>query len=304
MNTETWALIVFTILAQASVGAFIVLGVVHFFASRKAGVEQADMLSDRALFAVGGFLVLGMLASLLHLGQPQAAYRAITNFGSSWLSREIAFGVAFAVLGAIFTVLQWQKWGSATLRQVVALLAGLVGIALVYSMARVYMTKAQIAWNTVATPISFFVTTLLLGSLVLAGAFVVNYWLVRRKEDADCQQQQCDLLRGVIKWIAILAIVMLGIEMVVSALNSAHLVSIQESGQMDFLGEYGVLFAIRLALAFIGAGVFGLLMYQTASSPGRENAMATFALSALAVVFAAEILGRFLFYATGINVGL
>lgn len=304
MNTETWALIAFTILAQTAVGAFVVLGVVHFFATRKAGAVQADKLSDRALFAIGGFLVLGMLASLLHLGQPMAAYRAISNFGTSWLSREITFGVLFAAVGAVFTIMQWQKWGSPGLRQGVAILAALIGIALVYSMSRIYMTGAQIAWNTIATPISFFATTVLLGALALASAFVINYWIVRRAEGPDCQEQQCGLLRGAIKWIAILAIVILGVEMVVTSLNSAHLVSIQKAGNPDFLDEYGVLFGIRLALAFIGAGIFGLLMYQAATRPGRESAMATFAFSALAVVFVAEIVGRFLFYATGINVGL
>ena len=42
MNTHDWALVAFTILAQMSVGSFVVLGIVYFFAARSAGSEEAD----------------------------------------------------------------------------------------------------------------------------------------------------------------------------------------------------------------------------------------------------------------------
>ena len=102
METREWALVFFTIAAQMSVGAFVVLGIVNFFAARKEGVEEADRLSDRALVAIGPVLVLGLAASLLHLGSPMKAYRAISNLGESWLSWEIFLGVLFAAGGAVF----------------------------------------------------------------------------------------------------------------------------------------------------------------------------------------------------------
>ena len=89
MNTHDWALVAFTIMAQMSVGSFVVLGIVHFFAARRAGPAEADRLSDRALLIIGPVMVLGMLASFFHLGNPINAYNAIGNIGSSWLSREI-----------------------------------------------------------------------------------------------------------------------------------------------------------------------------------------------------------------------
>ena len=70
MNTQDWALILFTILTEMSVGAFLVLGIVHYFVAKKAGVEEADRMSDRILIAIIVTLGLGMLASLLHLGNP------------------------------------------------------------------------------------------------------------------------------------------------------------------------------------------------------------------------------------------
>ena len=82
MSVREWALVTFTILAQMSVGAFVVLGIVHYYANRKAGMEEANRLSDRALVAIIVTLGLGLLASLLHLGNPLRAPTAVTNLAS------------------------------------------------------------------------------------------------------------------------------------------------------------------------------------------------------------------------------
>jgi len=112
MNVKEWALITFTILTQMSVGTVWVLGIVHYYAAKKHGMEEADRLSDRALLAVVPVVVLAFLASLLHLGDPLRAPNAVNNLASSWLSREIFSGVIFAVLVVVFAFLQWRKIGS------------------------------------------------------------------------------------------------------------------------------------------------------------------------------------------------
>ena len=66
--------------------------------------------------------------------------------------------------------------------------------------------------------------------------------------------------------------------------------------------SYGVVFALRLILAFVGAGVFGLFLYQNAASPGHEKVMGNLAYGAFAFVLVAEVLGRFLFYATQVQI--
>ena len=138
MNTTELALVIFTIFAQMSVGAFLVLGGVHFFATRYAGIEEADKLSTYALLAIGPVMVVGLIVSFFHLGNPINAPRAIMNLGTSWLSREILFGVLFAGAGFLFALMQWRKWGSAGLRNIIALVAAVFGLGLVFSMAMVY----------------------------------------------------------------------------------------------------------------------------------------------------------------------
>lgn len=306
MDVREWALITFTILGQMSVGAFLVLGVVHTLVRGKAGLAEADRMSDRALLAIGPTLILGMGASLLHLGSPLNAYLTISNVGSSWLSREISSGVAFAGLGGLFALMQWRKVGGFGTRQIVAYLAALAGLALVYSMSQVYLLPTQPAWNSVATPVGFFATTVLLGSLAMGSAFVLNYWYVRGR-DAKCAGAQCELLRSSLKWIAVASLCMLGVEFVaeplyVAVLATGPAAAVASVGLM--VGQFGVVFGARLVLVFVGAGVFGVFLYQATQNVGREGRMAVLAHSAFALVLVSEVLGRFLFYATHIKIGL
>jgi len=307
MELREWALIAYSVLAQMSVGAFLILGVVHFAATRKAGMEEADRLSDRVLVAIIITLGLGMLASLFHLGSVANAPSAVTNFATSWLSREILIGVVFAVLGIVFSAMQWFKLGSFASRRVIAWITAVVGIALVYSMTQIYMLPTQPAWNNFATPITFFVTTLLLGSLAIGVALVANYAYVQKK-NPDCADVQCELLRYVTRWIAVAAVVLVGIELVVIPIYVAYLVATGSAAAMAsakmMVDPYSLVFTLRLVLAFIGAGVFGVFLYQNATNPGQEKMMGYMAYGAFALVLISEVMGRFLFYATQRGVGL
>jgi len=306
MNTQEWALITYTILAQMSVGAFLVLAVVHYFVVRKAGVQEADRMSDRVLVAIIVTLGLGMLASLFHLGNTLNAYKAIINIATSWLSREILAGVIFAVIGLIYVIMQWFKIGPAGLRNVIAWIAALVGVALIYMQAKIYMLDLQPSWNTFATPITFFVTTLMLGVLAVGAALVANCAIIQKK-NPDCAEKQHDLLRSAIRWIAIASIILLGIELVVIPIYLAYLSTggAAALGSLGLMaGKYNLTFILRLVLGFLGAGVLAVFLYQNASSSGKKNVLAYLAIGAFVLVLIAEVLGRFIFYATHQGIGI
>lgn len=306
MDIRDFALITFTILVQMSIGSFWVMGVVHYYAARKFDNEAADQMSDRALLALVPVIALAFLASLFHLGNPLNAYKAVTNLGSSWLSREIFFGVTFAILATLYAFLQWRKIGSLVLRRVIASLAALVGVVMVYSMANVYLLDAQPAWNTWVTPVSFFVTTLLLGSMAMGAAYAVNFGYVQRK-NPDCNDEQCALMRGTLRWLALAAVVLVGIELVILPIYLATLATGSTAGlaTVKLMAEsFGWVLALRVILAILGAGVFGLFLYQNAMSEGREKVLANFAYSAFLIIFVAEVLGRILFYTTHVRIGI
>jgi len=303
VETREWALVFFTIAAQMSVGAFVVLGIVNFFAARKEGVEEADRLSDRALVAIGPVLVLGLAASLLHLGSPMKAYRAISNLGESWLSWEIFLGVLFAAGGAVFTFMQWRKISTPQTRRLIGAVTAIIGLALVFAMAQVYMLPTQPAWNTITTPISFFTTTLLLGTLAVGAAYVASYAYLRRKHP-DCAETQCNLMRSALKALGLAAVVLVGVQMIVFPLYLSYLASGPESAQAvaeSLQTDYTALLVLRLVLVFVGAGVLGAVVYQQAAQTGREGTLALLAYSAFALVLIAEVIGRFLFYASEVT---
>lgn len=307
MRSAEWALILYTTLMQMAVGAFLVLGALHFLALQKADAEEADRLSDRALYAIGPVVVLGVIASLLHLGNPLNAYRAINNIGSSWLSREISMTVLFAGLGAVFALMQWRKVGSFAVRAVVAGLAAIAGLVLVYFMSRIYMLPTQPSWNTIATPLQFYATTLLLGSLAVGAALVANYAYMKNQEEDAALDTQFDLLATSIRWIVIVAIALLGIELVafpvyISYLASGPAQAVQSASML--VGEFGVLMVLRLLLVFVGAGVFGVFLYRRVVDCNTESFPAALVYGAFALVLIGEVMGRYLFYASHIGIGI
>jgi DMSO reductase anchor subunit len=166
-------LVAFTLLAQMAVGAFLTLGALDVWAGGLAGDPAAHALTNGVLLAIGPVMALSLLASLFHLGAPLAAWRAVRNVRSSWLSREVLLASSFTVAGAVFAVLRWSGAGSPSLRTRIAFLAGACGLAMVYAMARVYRLRTVPAWDSVLTTISFFATTVLLGSLAVGTGLAV-----------------------------------------------------------------------------------------------------------------------------------
>ncbi|HEX7973213.1 MAG TPA: DMSO/selenate family reductase complex B subunit, partial [Anaerolineales bacterium] len=140
-------LVAFTLLAQMAAG--LILALAFLQASPViAAAGLGSLALDRIFLAAGALAGLSMLISLLHLGNPWQAYRAVTNLRTSWLSREIFFSaclvggwIALAGLRGFPAVPAWvQRLGIICL--------ALIGLGLVYSMARLYRLRAVAAWNT------------------------------------------------------------------------------------------------------------------------------------------------------------
>jgi anaerobic dimethyl sulfoxide reductase subunit C len=299
-------LVIFTIIAQMSVGSFVVLGLIHLFGVR-TDREVIDRVSDPALYAIGPILVLGLLASMMHLGTPIRAINALRHLDSSWLSREIFFGLLFATIGGAFAFSQWFKWLTPRLRQCLAGLAALVGLALIGSMTMVYMLPTVPAWDSWATPFRFFATTFLLGSLAVGAALVVTADL-RRRRRAVGDEASNRVVMSALRGIAIAAIAMLGVEFVVLPLYLGKLATDGSAAATASSGAlvttYGGYAVVQLVLVFLGVALLGVFLSRLAKrfSPARMLAMAPVA--AFVLVFAGEIIGRMLFYASYARVGL
>jgi DMSO reductase anchor subunit len=116
------------------------------------------------------FISVGLLASTLHLGNPQRAWRALSQWRSSWLSRE---GV-MALL--TFAPLLWSAW-AAIIEGQYLLFPGVTGAVLagitVYCTSMIYASlKSVQAWHTPLTPLCYLLFAAS-GGLLLGAFFAV-----------------------------------------------------------------------------------------------------------------------------------
>ena len=151
------SVIIFTTMSGLGYGLAAVLGLGLLDVSAVA-VRIAHVL---ALMLIAG----GLLASTRHLGNPQRAWRALSQWRSSWLSREGVMAIA------TFVPLTISAWMSVVEGRYVPL-AGWIGAAMcaatVYCTAMIYASLRSIqAWNTPLTPLCYllFATA---GGLLLA----------------------------------------------------------------------------------------------------------------------------------------
>ena len=132
-----WPLVWLTVLTQVAVGAS----------------ATASGSAERTLAAVLAAAALG--ASLLHLGRPVHAWKALRNLRRSWLSREVALFGAYAGLAV-----------AAVVAPPAAAAAVALGAAGVFASGRLYVVPGRPAWHTPLTIVRFFATALALGPLV------------------------------------------------------------------------------------------------------------------------------------------
>lgn len=119
------------------------------------------------LFAIGfGLAGGGLLASTFHLGHPERAHKAFTQWRSSWLSREGWCAViALILMGlyAIGAIFLGSRWG--LLGYLGALFCGLT----VFTTSMIYTQLKSIPrWNMKLTP-AMFLSFSLAGGALLAG---------------------------------------------------------------------------------------------------------------------------------------
>jgi DMSO reductase iron-sulfur subunit len=200
-----WPLIMLLVLTQMATGAFASM-------AASGGVTTLILLASFAVLAAG----LG--GSLLHLGRPAFAWRAVKMWRRSWLSREVlAFSICAGLAQATCAALLLGLPGVRSLTAA-ASIAGLLGI---WSSARIYMVPARPAWNRWWTVAEFFGTAVLLGPmlagytdlarfLAFALAAVQTHKMLSMAGSEELELQQSgQLLRAELKWLFRLRLILL-----------------------------------------------------------------------------------------------
>ncbi len=180
LSTRENPLVVFTLISQAVIGAFITL-----FLGPLLGVETFTMQTHPValpllLLALISIQTLALVLSTLHLGRPHRFYRAFNNLRYSPVSREVAgiavfynFLGAYTLLSTLPTLFGWlPAAGVSGLVAVTGWGAVLSGLAALYFMHSIYRIKARPFWNHWQVLTSFYGNMLVLGPLLVILAFV------------------------------------------------------------------------------------------------------------------------------------
>ncbi|MEQ9260601.1 MAG: DmsC/YnfH family molybdoenzyme membrane anchor subunit [Roseovarius sp.] len=141
-----------------------------------------------AFFAIGYALAVGgLLASTFHLGHPERAMKAFSQWRSSWLSREGVASVAALLMMALYgagAVFWGEHW------RLIGLLGAVLSLGTVFCTAMIYAQLATVPrWQTMLTPALFLAISVAGGALLageikaamllfpLAAALQVAWWI-------------------------------------------------------------------------------------------------------------------------------
>jgi anaerobic dimethyl sulfoxide reductase subunit C len=282
------ALIAFTLISQLVVGSLLVYTMI-FFTGQSAISQLSSGFNAKTpeiLLLVG--MVIATIISFLHLGNPVNAIEALNNIATSWLSREILSLTLFTISLFLLFLGRWLMNSREWIISVLFLLSAIAGIYFIIVMIQLYTIPIVVSWATWHTPVSFAITTLILGITGVLSYFVI----FNRKMEK-------------IRHLLQLLMVSLFIEALISVLNYRMLstVSIPHTNQFLLDNLHFNYTIIRIA-AIIFVLVFLGLISRLNLRQERLSTMKVLLVLAIILVFIEQYAGRYLFYAGFVKTGI
>ncbi len=164
-------LVLFTLLSQAAIGAFIFFVISQFFLIPASIASTVPWLAFAVTAVVIIMQSIALFMSTIHLGKPLKFYRGFNNLRYSPVSREAALLMVFYIFAGLSALILLSELVfntslvPAIVYQSVVILAIVGGIAALYFMHRIYRIKARPFWNHWQVMTDFYGTMLMLGGL-------------------------------------------------------------------------------------------------------------------------------------------
>jgi sulfite dehydrogenase (quinone) subunit SoeC len=160
-----YSVILFTTLSGAGYGLLALLGLVGF----NHGLVSNPAFGISAMLLALTLVSVGLLSSTLHLGHPERAWRAFSQWRSSWLSREGLAAVITYIPAVLFGLAWTGLWGAQGWIGPLGLATLAMCAVTVLCTGKMYSTLTTIrAWNTWLTTPVYFAFALATGATVLA----------------------------------------------------------------------------------------------------------------------------------------
>jgi sulfite dehydrogenase (quinone) subunit SoeC len=157
------------------------------------------LLPSSPWFGVAAILVglalstVGLLASTLHLGHPERAWRSVSQWRTSWLSREGVMALLTNLPALGFAAAWWFAGAGAGVTVALGLLAAACALATVVCQAMIYITLK---------PIRQWRNRLVMPSLLLLALFTGAVWLAAAVALADAGAARLVAAIGVVFAVA------------------------------------------------------------------------------------------------------
>ena len=167
-----WPLVLFSLLAGGAGGLLAFTGLSELLGGSRT-------VRRRASWVALALLVVGGLASVAHLASPLHAISAVTNLLSfSGISIELMLlGLTFVVALAYAIVV--KRLRNALAAKALAVVGGILGLALGYFCGHGYVIEAQPTWMHESLPLAYF------GTALACGAFAYDAIAARCGTAAD-----------------------------------------------------------------------------------------------------------------------
>ncbi len=285
---EQITLLIFSICVQAAIGIIVFVAIAKLL--NKEGTFKLPVVT------AAGLAVIGLIASLLHLGRPLRALNSLMYFASSWLSREIWFTALFTGLTVIAALLILFKPDVKNAAKALIPIAAIFGLIDVYMMASVYHFASVPAWQSCTTYVEFYTTMISMGAVL---------FLVLGRSEATGMTKIAGITVG-------LAVAIQVVSMMIYYVGLGINPSLAAQQSLTLIANMSMALAINLIFILCGTGLilFSLGGTNKVVSPGNTAALETavttetvsagstgiLALAAAALVIGL-IVGRYLFYA-------
>ncbi|HIP53493.1 MAG TPA: DMSO reductase [Chromatiales bacterium] len=105
-----FSVIFLTTLIGVGQGLFLALYTGQIYALAKLLPAQSGEFQSLGSFIALGFLLAGLTASFFHLGHPERAWRSMSQWRTSWLSREVIVLPLFMVLVFLYGIVHGMGW--------------------------------------------------------------------------------------------------------------------------------------------------------------------------------------------------
>ncbi|WP_372618822.1 dimethyl sulfoxide reductase anchor subunit family protein [Falsiroseomonas sp.] len=163
------SIVFFTTASGAGYGLLFWLGVLRAFGL----VPPAPALGILALLIALALITAGLLSSLKHLGRPERAWRALSQWRSSWLSREGVAAIATYVPAGLFLLALVAE--SPALATLTGLLAAAGAVVTTWATGMIYASLRPVRqWHHPMVPWGYLLFGAFCGAALLAA--LAAFW--------------------------------------------------------------------------------------------------------------------------------